>query len=639
MTTGLRSAASILARRAAFSLLSLSAALLVQPCLGGPGTFQNTGSLATPREYHTATLLPSGKVLVTGGWNSGDFLASAELYDPATGTWTATASLPTAVDQHTATLLPNGQVLVAGGFNTSVSFAIAKLYDPASGTWTATGSMTRPRSAHTATLLPNGKVLVAAGSTVISDLYDPATGTWTATGSMGAARHYPTATLLPSGKVLVAGGYDDSTGGSYASAELYDPASGTWTATGDLATPRHNHAATLLPNGKVLVIGGFNFPVGGYLASAELYDPATGTWAATGSLPFTCAGPTATLLPNGQVLAAGGFNDTSGNYLANAELYHPTSGSWTTIGSLATQRVGHTATLLPNGYVLVAGGYNGSSVASAELYVSVQPTPTPTPAATPATLGNISTRLRVETGDNALIGGFIVTGAQPKRVIVRAIGPSLGTTFPDRLADPTLELRDATGALLASNDNWRSTQEAEIIATGVPPTDDSESAIVATLPANNAGYTAIVRGANNGTGIGVVEAYDLDRTVNSKLANISTRGSVQTGNNVLIAGTIVLGQAAQRVIVRALGPSLTVAGKMADPTLELRDGNGAVLASNNNWRSTQEAEIIATGIPPTNDLESAIVTTLPANNAAYTAIVRGLNDTTGIAVVEVYALN
>jgi hypothetical protein len=252
-------------------------------------------------------------------------------------------------------------------------------------------------------------------------------------------------------------------------------------------------------------------------------------------------------------------------------------------------------------------------------------------------LANIATRLRVETGDNVLIGGFIITGTQPKKVIVRAIGPSLPLT--GALADPFLELRDSSGALVASNDNWRSDQQAEIIATGIPPSNDLESAIVATLTANNSAYTAIVRGVNNGTGIGVVEAYDLDRTVDSKLANISTRGLVQTGDNVLIGGTIVLGQPSQRVIVRAIGPSLNVPGKLANPTLELRDGNGALLRSNDNWRSDQEAEIIATGIPPANDLESAIVATLPANGASYTAIVRGVNDTTGVAVVEVYALN
>src|SRR5205823_2654994 len=161
--------------------------------------------------------------------------------------------------------------------------------------------------------------------------------------------------------------------------------------------------------------------------------------------------------------------------------------------------------------------------------------------------------LRIETGDNALIGGFIVTGTSPKKVIVRAIGPSLGVS--GALIDPTLELRDSLGGLIRSNDDWRSDQEAEIIATGIPPGNDLESAIVETLPANSSAYTAIVRGANNGTGVGLVEIYDLDRTVDSKLANISTRGLVQTGNDVMIAGTIVLGQASQRVLVRAIGPS------------------------------------------------------------------------------------
>ena len=161
---------------------------------------------------------------------------------------------------------------------------------------------------------------------------------------------------------------------------------------------------------------------------------------------------------------------------------------------------------------------------------------------------------------------------------------------------------------------------------------------MATLPANSSAYTAIVRGVNNGTGIGVVEAYDLDRTVDSKLANISTRGFVQTGDDVLIGGLIVLGQNPLRVIVRAIGPSLPVPGALADPTLELHDGNGALIASNDNWRTGgQEAEIIATTIPPTNDLESAIVRNLAPGN--YTAIVRGVNGTTGVALVEAYGLN
>jgi hypothetical protein len=257
----------------------------------------------------------------------------------------------------------------------------------------------------------------------------------------------------------------------------------------------------------------------------------------------------------------------------------------------------------------------------------------------PAKLANISTRLRVETGDNVLIGGFIITGTQPKKVIVRGIGTSL--PFADRLENPTLELRDSSGALVDSNDNWvDSPNKQAIIDSTIPPSSDLESAIVATLAANNSGYTAIVRGVGGGTGIGVVEAYDLDNATDSKLANISTRGFVQTGDNVLIAGTIVLGQTTQKIIVRAIGPSLPIAGKLEDPTLELRDANGALIRGNDNWRTGgQEAEIIATTIPPSNDFESAIVETLSGNGASYTAIVRGVNDTTGIAVVEVYALD
>jgi hypothetical protein len=263
------------------------------------------------------------------------------------------------------------------------------------------------------------------------------------------------------------------------------------------------------------------------------------------------------------------------------------------------------------------------------------PIPTPTPTVAPSTFGNISTRLLVETGDNVLIGGFIITGTQSKNVIVRAIGPSLPVT--GALADPILELHGPGKFSTITNDNWRSDQEAAIIATGIPPSNDLESAIVVSLPANNSAYTAIVAGVNNGTGIGVVEAYDLDRTVDSKLANISTRGLVQTGDNVLIGGLIVLGQNPLSVIVRAIGPSLPVSGALPDPTLELHDSNGVVIAFNDNWRSDQEAEIIATGIPPSNDQESAIVRDL--SPGSYTAIVRGVNNTTGIAVVEAYDLN
>lgn len=250
-------------------------------------------------------------------------------------------------------------------------------------------------------------------------------------------------------------------------------------------------------------------------------------------------------------------------------------------------------------------------------------------------MANISTRLRVETGNNVLIAGFIISGIESANVLLRGIGPSLG--LPDQLANPTLELRDSGGALVEQNNNWQEAPNAQaIIDTTIPPSNDLESAILRALAPGS--FTAILRGANDGVGIGLIEAYDLTHSADVRLANISTRGLVEAGNNVLIAGTIVLGQGSQRVLLRAIGPSLQIEGKLADPALELRDGNGSILMSNDNWRSDQETEVMATGIPPPNDLEAAIVATLPANGASYTAIVGGSGGTTGITVVEMYGL-
>jgi sugar lactone lactonase YvrE len=261
-------------------------------------------------------------------------------------------------------------------------------------------------------------------------------------------------------------------------------------------------------------------------------------------------------------------------------------------------------------------------------------------------LANISTRLAVGSGDNALIGGFIITGTQTTKIILRAIGPSLSQVgVSGVLADPILELYDSGGGLLATNDDWRFTQFGGIIDgssgtvqdTGFAPSQDRESAIVATL--SQGAYTTIIRGNNNTTGVALVEAFDLDWGVDAKLANISTRGFVQTGDNVMIGGTIVRGSADSTVLIRAIGPSLAnlgVPNALSDPTLELHDGNGALMNSNDNWRDTQEAEIEARGLAPTNDLESAILATL--SPGGYTAIVRGKNDTTGVAVVEAYEL-
>lgn len=262
--------------------------------------------------------------------------------------------------------------------------------------------------------------------------------------------------------------------------------------------------------------------------------------------------------------------------------------------------------------------------------------------APPRNLLNISTRTQVLTVDKVLIGGFIITGSEAKRIIIRGIGPSLlgvGAT----LQDPMLELHQGSSTI-AFNDNWRANQ-VEVEATGIPPTNDLESAIVTTLAPG--AYTAILKGTNNGTGVGVVEAYDLNQAANSRLANISTRGFVDVGNNVMIGGVIVsggIGGGNARVIVRAIGPSLSASGiqdALQDPNLELHDASGAIIASNDNWKTrpdggSQQGEIEATAIPPTNDLESALVQNLAPGS--YTVIVRGANNTAGVAVVEAYTL-
>ena len=277
--------------------------------------------------------------------------------------------------------------------------------------------------------------------------------------------------------------------------------------------------------------------------------------------------------------------------------------------------------------------------------------PGPTPS--PGTLGNISTRLQVGTGANVMIAGFIVQGSAPKRVLIRAAGPSL-TQFgvPNALANPRLELHD-TANTIGMNDDWQTTQiggvitsdqVAEIQNSGLAPRDPLESALIATLAPGT--YTAIVQGVNSGTGVGIVEAYDLDASSASLLGNIATRGFVQTGDNAMIGGFIVVTQPT-RVIIRAIGPSLTQFGvpdALVNPQLELHDANNT-LARNDDWQTTQiggiitsdqVAEIQNSQLPPTNAAESAIIVTLPPGS--YTAVVSGVNNTTGNALVEAYRL-
>jgi hypothetical protein len=277
-----------------------------------------------------------------------------------------------------------------------------------------------------------------------------------------------------------------------------------------------------------------------------------------------------------------------------------------------------------------------SPTASATATPTVTPTGSPTPTVVPQTprLGNISTRAQVDTGDNVLIGGFIITGTVPKNVIVRAIGPSLPLT--GQLLDPALDLYNSSGQIIASDDNWKDQpNEQDIVNSQLAPNDDRESAILMIL--SPGAYTGIVHGINNSTGIALVEAYDLDFAGDSRLGNVSTRSFVQSGDKVMIGGLIVVGSVAQKVLVRAIGPSLPVAGTLADPIVDLYDGQGALIGSNDNWRDTQEAEIVAANLPPVNDVESALIQTLAPG--PYTSIVRGKDGASGIGLVEFYTLD
>jgi hypothetical protein len=247
--------------------------------------------------------------------------------------------------------------------------------------------------------------------------------------------------------------------------------------------------------------------------------------------------------------------------------------------------------------------------------------------------------MRVQTGDNVGIGGFIITGTAPKHVLLRAIGPSLtGSGVPNALADPVLELHGPGGFATITNDNWRDdpAQEAAILATGIPPTNNLESAIDTTL--NPGAYTAVVRGKNNGSGVALVEVYDLSQAVLAQLANISTRAFVSTGDNIVIAGFTLGGNTGDdKIVVRGLGP-VGISNPLTDPMLELRDANGALIGSDNNWQDdpAQAAGLTAAGLAPPNVTDAAIMATLPPG--LYTALLSGLNNSTGVGLVEVYDL-
>lgn len=423
-------------------------------------------------------------------------------------------------------------------------------------------------------------------------------------------------------------------------------------------SPATQLSATNLPGGLTFdpasgVISGTPQSAGSTAVTLNVTDP---NGNATGILQLTFSGDAG--LP--VIVSPSSANVTSGqqfSYTIDAPVIgngEPTS--YNLIGILPV------GLFFDNKTGVISGTYNGSPeqdgetiqrqlsggvITNVQLFATNSHGTTTTPLVffnAPIGSVNISTRLDVGTADNVLIGGFIVTGNAPKKVLIRAIGPSIkagDSPLAGALQDTTLALYQGQ-TLLGSNDDWRSDQEQEIKDTGVPPTDDRESAMVATLAAQT-GYTAIVGGKDGTAGIGLAEIYDLgtaslDSSSVSHLANISTRGTVLTADNVMIGGFIISG-ANTKILARAIGPSLAaqgVASALQDPMLELHDSSGATVFSNDDWRSTQQDQIIATTIPPSDDRESAIVATLQPG--AYTAVVRGKDDSTGVALVEIYSL-
>ncbi len=534
-------------------------------------------------------------------------------------------------------------------------------YNPAANSWRATSTTNAPvgRSEHTAVW--TGSEMIVWGGVNSAGMflrtgakYDPYTNSWAPTRVTNApdARTRHTAVWTGS-EMIVWGGFGErpsyfiyfNTGGRY------NPNTDSWMPTSNTNSPdgRENHTAVWTGD-EMIVWGGDGY---GYLNTGGRYNPRTNSWTATNLTNAPVGRIVHTAVWTGQeMIVWGGLPEGYPGPLNTGGKYNPDMNSWnaTSAARAPSGRYGHTAVWTGNKMVVWGGTNDFGYLDTGGRYCA---------PFTGSQLGNISTRSFVQTGDNVVIGGFIVQGAQTKRVIVRAIGPELGAppyNIPNALANPTLELHDGSGASIASNDNWRTTiiggiitssQLRDIINSGYAPADGRESAIIADLAPGN--YTAIVRGLNNTTGIGLVEVYDLSGDASSILGNISTRSFVQTDDNVMIGGFIVQGAQPKRVIIRAIGPDLTQYGvpdPLADPTLELHNGKGALIASNDSWLHTiiggiitgdQVRDIRTSGYAPRDGRESAIIADLPAGN--YTAIVRGVNNITGVALVEVYDLD
>ena len=598
---------------------------------------------------------------------------------------------------------PDGKIIAAGRFTTANGISrnrIARFNSDGSLDASFNSGMGPDGDIFAAVLQPDGRVVVAGRFTMFSGFTRNRIARLNADGTVdpkfgfsGGINNTPLALALQKdGRIIV--------GGQFTQVDLvqrfnlarlnvdgtvdptFDPGNGP---NGDV------NAIAIQPDGRIVVVGtfiGYNgFSRGGVarvLSDGSLdltFDPGVGT----GGNVFALA-----LQANGQIVIGGRFVQYAGNNRsfiarvnANGSLdlgFNPNPNNW--VQAVAAQPDGH---LIIGGFFTNLNGFTRNRIARLNVDGSLDSVFDPGSGFTGSltndatqvrslasqrvgrvvvggtftsyngvtranitrlfsgtdALQNISARAHVFSGERVLIGGFIINGAQNKTVLIRGIGPSLaslGIGMP--LADPVLELHDYTGALIAFNDNWQDSQRTQIIDSGLAPPNNLESAIVTTLAPG--AYTAIVQGKAMTTGIALVEIYDIDQNANAEITNLSARGFVGTGNDVMIGGGVVISGdsgSAARVLVRAIGPSLGtmgVVGPLLDPTLSLRDGNGNVIATNDNWKDSQESEITETGLAPSDDRESAIIALLTPGS--YTAIVAGKQATTGVGLVEFYNL-
>ena len=618
----------------------------------------DTASECSDNTWTTTSVVnaPGGNTVVWTGvemivWGG----ATGGRYNPSTDSWTATSIAHAPVARFSYPAVWSGtEMIIWGGFDGGSFFNTGGRYNPSTNSWTATTVANAPiaRFSHTAVWTGSEMIVWGGFGSNLAVLntggrYNPRTDTWTATSTTNAptARELHTA-IWTGSDMIVWSGYTNSNPAWVNTGGRYNPSTDSWVATNNTNAPGARDFHTAIWTGSEMIVwGGLGGLFHNPLNTGGKYNPGTDTWIATSATNAPTSRRLHTAVWTGsEMIVWGGQGWDAVN---TGGRYNPSMNSWTatTLDNAPTARFSHTA-VWTGREMIVWGGNDGiSGFNTGGRYCA------PFPG---SQLGNISTRAFVQTGDNVMIGGFIVQGSQTKRVIIRAIGPEL-TRFgvPNPLFNPTLELHDGTGALIASNDNWMTTiiggivtsnQFVEIRDSGHAPGDGRESTIIADLAPGN--YTAIVRGVDNMTGVALAEVYDLSGDASSILGNISTRSFVQTGDNAMIGGFIVQGTQPKRVIIRAIGPELTqhgVPNPLADPTLELHNGTGVLIASNDNWQTTviggiiirnQVQAIMLSGHAPTQPSESAIIADLPPGN--YTAIVRGVNNTTGVALVEVY---